>query len=171
MAKLRSAANILQKGNKKAASNPYMGLSVADMKRKYDTEIRGKKFSAKELSVIANQMQAAKKAGLKSKPKASKPAASKPKASTPAPKPTSPTPTPKPSENKPKPSADKPKPSATPKSRRRGAGVRNGRNRIKNQMKIVKKALSGLTHKKGDTKKVNGITYVHNGKRFVRYTM
>ena len=171
MAKLRSAANILQKGNKKAASNPYMGLSVADMKRKYDTEIRGKKFSAKELSVIANQMQAAKKAGLKSKPKASKPAASKPKASTPAPKPTSPTPTPKPSENKPKPSADKPKPSATPKSRRRGAGVRNGRNRTKNQMKIVKKALSGLTHKKGDTKKVNGITYVHDGKRFVRYTM
>ena len=57
-----------------AASNPYMGMSVADMKRKYDTEIRGKKLSAKQLSVIANQMQAAKKAGLKSKPKASKPA-------------------------------------------------------------------------------------------------
>lgn len=57
-----------------AASNPYMGLSVADMKRKYDTEIRGKKLSAKDLSVIANQMQAAKKASLKSKPTASKPA-------------------------------------------------------------------------------------------------
>ena len=157
-----------------AASNPYMGLSVADMKRKYDTEIRGKKLSAKQLNVIANQMQAAKKAGLKSKPKASKPAASKPKASKPAAsKPKASTPAPKPTSStpQPKPSADKPKPSATPKSRRRGAGVRNGRNRTKNQMKIVKKALSGLTHKKGDTKKVNGITYVHDGKRFVRYTM
>ena len=67
----------------KAASNPYMGMSVADMKKKYDTQIRGKKLSAKDLSVIANQMQAAKKASLKSKPASTKPKASTPKASTP----------------------------------------------------------------------------------------
>ena len=67
----------------KAASNPYMGMSVADMKKKYDTQIRGKKLSAKDLSVIANQMQAAKKASLKSKPASTKPASTKPKASTP----------------------------------------------------------------------------------------
>ena len=156
-----------------AASNPYMGLSVAEMKRKYDTEIRGKKLSAKELSVIANQMQAAKKATLKSKPKPS----------TPTPKTTSSTPKTKPAATTKSQASNKAveggstisqknrQPKQSKPSRRRGSGVQNGRNRTKNQMKIVKKALSGLTHKKGDTKKVNGITYVHNGKRFVRYTM
>tara|TARA_B100000085_G_scaffold175458_1_gene159849 strand:- start:977 stop:1435 length:459 start_codon:yes stop_codon:yes gene_type:complete len=142
----------------RSTRNPFKDMSMADMKKKWS------KMSPEERAANVQTFRDAAKSAPKSKPKASKPAASKPKASTPAPKPTSSTP-------QPKPSADKPKPSATPKSRRRGAGVRNGRNRIKNQMKIVKKALSGLTHKKGDTKKVNGITYVHNGKRFVRYTM
>ena len=40
---------------------------------------------------------------------------------------------------------------------------------VKGAAKKVDKALK-LTYKKGDTKTVNGITYVHNGKRFVRYT-
>lgn len=142
----------------RSTRNPFKDMSMADMKKKWS------KMSPEERAANVQTFRDAAKSAPKSKPKASKPAASKPKASTPAPKPTSSTP-------QPKPSADKPKPSATPKSRRRGAGVRNGRNRTKNQMKIVKKALSGLTHKKGDTKKVNGITYVHNGKRFVRYTM
>lgn len=58
-----------------AKKNPFMGLSVADMKRYYDNEVRGKKLKAKELKVLADQMQAAKKA-------APKPKAAAPKTST-----------------------------------------------------------------------------------------
>ena len=101
----------------------------------------------------------------------SKPTPTKPTATKPTP--TKPTPT-KPTATKPaattkSQASDKAKPSKP--ARHRGSGVRNGGNRTKEQMMIVKKALSGLTHKKGDIKKVNGITYVHDGKRFVRYTM
>ena len=58
-----------------AKKNPFMGMSVADMKRYYDSKVRGKKLKAKELKVLADQMQAAKKA-------APKPKAATPKTST-----------------------------------------------------------------------------------------
>ncbi len=61
--------------------NPFMGKSVAEMKKIYDDNYRGKGLSAAKLSKVADQMQAAKKAlpTAKSKPAAKKPAA-KPKA-------------------------------------------------------------------------------------------
>ena len=63
-----------------AKKNPFMGMSVKDMKRHYDDKVRGKGLKAKDLKVLADQMQAAKKAAPKAKaapkPKA-KPAASK----------------------------------------------------------------------------------------------
>ena len=60
-----------------AKKNPFMGMTVAQMKKYYDSKVRGKGLKAKDLKVLANQMQAAKKAA---------PKASAPKASTPKPK-------------------------------------------------------------------------------------
>ena len=67
-----------------AKKNPFMGMTVAQMKAYYDKKVRGKKLSAAELKNMANQMQAAKKAAPKAKPAASKPkpAASKPRQTT-----------------------------------------------------------------------------------------
>lgn len=56
-----------------AKKNPFMGMTVAQMKAYYDKKVRGKKLSAAELKSMANQMQAAKKAAPKAKPAASKP--------------------------------------------------------------------------------------------------
>ena len=56
-----------------AKKNPFMGMTVAQMKSYYDKKVRGKKLSAKELKNMADQMQAAKKAAPKAKPAASKP--------------------------------------------------------------------------------------------------
>ena len=56
-----------------AKKNPFMGMTVAQMKSYYDKKVRGKKLSAKELKAMADQMQAAKKAAPKAKPAASKP--------------------------------------------------------------------------------------------------
>jgi len=63
-----------------AKKNPFMGMTVAQMKAYYDKQVRGKKLSAKELKAMADQMQAAKKAALKAKP--AKKAASKPRQTT-----------------------------------------------------------------------------------------
>ena len=62
-----------------AKKNPFMGMTVKQMKTYYDNKVRGKKLSAKELKAMADQMQAAKKAAPKAK---SKPAASKPRQTT-----------------------------------------------------------------------------------------
>ena len=62
-----------------AKKNPFMGMTVAQMKAYYDKKVRGKKLSASELKRMADQMQAAKKAAPKAKP-----AASKPRQTTPA---------------------------------------------------------------------------------------
>ena len=62
-----------------AKKNPFMGMTVAQMKSYYDKKVRGKKLSASELKRMADQMQAAKKAAPKAKP-----AASKPRQTTPA---------------------------------------------------------------------------------------
>ena len=56
-----------------AKKNPFMGMTVAQMKSYYDKKVRGKKLSASELKRMADQMQAAKKAAPKAKPAASKP--------------------------------------------------------------------------------------------------
>ena len=61
-----------------AKKNPFMGMTVAQMKKYYDSKVRGKGLKAKDLKVLANQMQAAKKAA----PKASAPKA-KPRQTTP----------------------------------------------------------------------------------------
>tara|TARA_Y100000361_G_scaffold44639_1_gene38678 strand:- start:36 stop:560 length:525 start_codon:yes stop_codon:yes gene_type:complete len=53
--------------------NPFMGMTVAQMKKYYDSKVRGKGLKAKELKVIANQMQAAKKAAPKAKTNTPKP--------------------------------------------------------------------------------------------------
>lgn len=58
-----------------AKKNPFMGMTVAQMKKYYDSKVRGKKLKAKDLKVLADQMQAAKKA-------APKPKAATPKTST-----------------------------------------------------------------------------------------
>ena len=50
-----------------AKKNPFMGMTVAQMKKYYDNKVRGKKLKAKDLKVLADQMQAAKKAAPKSK--------------------------------------------------------------------------------------------------------
>ena len=62
-----------------AKKNPFMGMTVAQMKAYYDKKVRGKGLKAKDLKVLADQMQAAKKAAPKPKAAASKPATSKPK--------------------------------------------------------------------------------------------
>jgi hypothetical protein len=60
---------------------------------------------------------------------------------------------------------------ATKPRNRRGSGVqRTGKKGI-NLRKLVDKVGKKLVYKKGDIKKVGGITYRHDGKRFVRYTM
>ena len=56
-----------------AKKNPFMGMTVAQMKSYYDKKVRGKKLSAAQLKNMADQMQAAKKAASKAKPAASKP--------------------------------------------------------------------------------------------------
>ncbi len=56
-----------------AKKNPFMGMTVKQMKTYYDNKVRGKKLSAKELKAMADQMQAAKKAAPKAKPAAPKP--------------------------------------------------------------------------------------------------
>ena len=53
-----------------AKKNPFMGMTVAQMKKYYDSKVRGKGLKAKDLKVLASQMQAAKKAA--PKPKAAK---------------------------------------------------------------------------------------------------
>ena len=63
-----------------AQKNPFMGMTVAEMKNYYDKKVRGKKLTLEQKKNLANQMQAAKKAAPKAKPAASKPAASKPAA-------------------------------------------------------------------------------------------
>jgi hypothetical protein len=60
---------------------------------------------------------------------------------------------------------------ATKPRNRRGSGVqRTGKKGI-NLRKLVDKVGKKLVYKKGDIKKVGSITYRHDGKRFVRYTM
>ena len=56
-----------------AKKNPFMGMTVAQMKKYYDSKVRGKGLKAKDLKVLASQMQAAKKAAPKSKAAAPKP--------------------------------------------------------------------------------------------------
>ena len=56
-----------------AKKNPFMGMTVKQMKDHYDKKVRGKGLKAKDLKVLADQMQAAKKAAPKAKPAASKP--------------------------------------------------------------------------------------------------
>lgn len=56
-----------------AKKNPFMGMTVKQMKEHYDKKVRGKNLSASELKRMADQMQAAKKAAPKAKPAASKP--------------------------------------------------------------------------------------------------
>ena len=63
-----------------AKKNPFMGMTVKQMKDHYDKKVRGKKLSTAQLKNMADQMQAAKKAAPRPKaaPKAkAKPAASK----------------------------------------------------------------------------------------------
>lgn len=55
-----------------AKKNPFMGMTVAQMKKYYDTKVRGKALKAKDLKVLADQMQAAKKAAPKPKAATSK---------------------------------------------------------------------------------------------------
>ena len=146
----------------------------------------------------AQDMRSGRSPDPKPKPKP-KPAASTPKpkpaASTPKPKPQA-TPKPKPQATpKPKPSAQrntgtgrdgsfgsgtngrgrpsdgKPKPStpkpSTPKPRRQ---TRRIGDMARNALRAIDRGLK-LTNKEGDIKKVGGITYRHDGKRWVRYTM
>ena len=56
-----------------AKKNPFMGMTVAQMKEHYDKKVRGKGLKAKDLKVLADQMQAAKKAAPKPKAAAPKP--------------------------------------------------------------------------------------------------
>ena len=56
-----------------AKKNPFMGMTVKQMKDHYDKNVRGKKLSTAQLKNMADQMQAAKKAAPKAKPAASKP--------------------------------------------------------------------------------------------------
>ena len=48
-----------------AKKNPFMGMTTAQMKAYYDKKVRGKGLKAKDLKVLADQMQAAKKAAPK----------------------------------------------------------------------------------------------------------
>ena len=53
-----------------AQKNPFMGMTVAEMKNYYDKKVRGKKLTLEQKKNLANQMQAAKKAAPKAKPAA-----------------------------------------------------------------------------------------------------
>lgn len=57
-----------------AKKNPFMGMTVAQMKDHYDKKVRGKNLTLEQKRHLADQMQAAKKAAPKAK---SKPAQSK----------------------------------------------------------------------------------------------
>lgn len=59
-----------------AKKNPFMGMTVKQMKEYYDKKVRGKNLSTAQLKNMADQMQAAKKAVPKAKPAASKPSQS-----------------------------------------------------------------------------------------------
>ena len=61
-----------------AKKNPFMGMTVAQMKEHYDKKVRGKNLTLEQKRHLADQMQAAKKAAKKAAPKA-KPAAPKPR--------------------------------------------------------------------------------------------
>lgn len=61
-----------------AKKNPFMGMTVAQMKEHYDKKVRGKNLTLEQKRHLADQMQAAKKAAKKVAPKA-KPAAPKPR--------------------------------------------------------------------------------------------
>ena len=77
MAKTNAASRVA------STRNPFMGKSVAEMKKIYDEKYRGKGLSAAKLSKVADQMQAAKKSlpTAKTKPAAKKAAPkAKPKA-------------------------------------------------------------------------------------------
>ena len=56
-----------------AKKNPFMGMTVAQMKAHYDKKVRGKNLTLEQKRHLADQMQAAKKAASKAKPAASKP--------------------------------------------------------------------------------------------------
>ena len=62
-----------------AKKNPFMGMTTAQMKAYYDKKVRGKGLKAKDLKVLADQMQAAKKAAPKPKPKPKAKVETKPK--------------------------------------------------------------------------------------------
>jgi len=68
----------------------------------------------------------------------------------------------------PKPKAQKPKPQRQGGNRARVNRKGNPVN-LGDLAKSIDKNLK-LTYKKGDIKKIDGITYIHNGTRFVRYT-
>jgi len=70
-------------GKLKAARNPFMGKTRAQMKKMYDEKIRNSGKSGKALREIANQMQTALKAAPKVKKAAPTTKASKPAKSTP----------------------------------------------------------------------------------------
>ena len=69
------------------------------------------------------------------------------------------------------PMARQPRRSDSKPRNRRGSGIRRTGKKGINLRKLVDKVGKKLVHKKGDIKKVGGITYRHDGKRFVRYTM
>jgi len=52
-----------------AKKNPFMGMSVKDMKDHYDKKVRGKKLTLEQKRHLADQMQAARKAAPKAKSK------------------------------------------------------------------------------------------------------
>jgi hypothetical protein len=62
-----------------AKKNPFMGMTVKQMKDHYDKKVRGAGLSLEQKKNLANQMQAAKKAAPKAKT-----AAPKPRQTTPA---------------------------------------------------------------------------------------
>jgi len=147
----------------KAAGNPFTkDKSLAAMKKRWSNMT-----PAQRKSNVENFRSAAK-----GKPK-SQPAASKPPVKR------SPKPTDKPAGYDPKgPTVyrkkTEPKKTEVKGSRKRfqkptrkGLGIKEA---VSKAVKAVDKGLK-LTYKKGDKKKVGGITYVHNGKRFVRYTV
>ena len=53
-----------------AKKNPFMGMTVAQMKKYYDNKVRGKKLTLEQKKTLASQMQAASKAAPKAKPSA-----------------------------------------------------------------------------------------------------
>ena len=193
-------ARYASSSNTNKLANPFLGKTKAEMKKLYDEKIRNAGKSGDELRKIASQMQAALKQAAKAKPK-SQPAASKPKTTPKADpqrntgsgrdgsfglgtsgkgRPSGKgKPTDKPGQYNPQGKTiyrDKPKPKKTEvkgsrrrfqKSTRKGLGIKEA---FSKAVEAVDKGLK-LTYKKGDKKKVGGITYVHNGKRFVRYTV